>query len=73
MQVVARAVMETDAVAHSVGMHALEWAAARRKRRLLRCGRLSLCSRAAKEAVGGPNGPILSYARGASRERVVRF
>ena len=72
MQVVARAVMETDAVAHSTGMHALEWV----RQRVESGAYLNAGGPAYAHAPRGRRwaGVGRSHdARGASRERVVRF
>ena len=54
MQVVARAVMETDAVAHSAGMHALEWVRQRVESGAYLDAGGSAYAHALLEAVGGP-------------------
>lgn len=54
MQVVARAVMETDAVAHSTGMHALEWVRQRVESGAYLNAGGPAYAHALLEAVGGP-------------------
>jgi len=54
MQVVARAVMETDAVAHSAGMHALEWVRQRVESGAYLDAGGPAYAHALLEAVGGP-------------------